>query len=175
MVHISTANADEPLYNFLSQQFKGRDGFTIAEGANSLPPLDSLDKKKSSIVIVDDLVTATNQSQMETYFIRCRKLNCSVVYISQSFYAVPKLIRNNLTLLIIKQVSSMKNLTMFCRECGGGLSRDVIAGMYRDATSTKGGFLMIDMESTDLYKYRKDFNQYYTVNEDETEIEVHPL
>ena len=173
-VHISTANRDEPLYNYLVQEFKQMDGFSIGEGSGSLPPLDELDKKKSNLVVIDDLVTSKNQTMMETYFVRCRKLNCSVIYISQSFYAVPKMIRNNLSYLIIKQVSSAKNLTMICRECGG-LSRDVIQGMYSDATSTKGGFLMIDCETSDANKYRRNFDERYVVSEDESEIAVMPM
>jgi len=100
-IHIITKNKEEPLYDYLES--KVDNGLTITEGIDSAPNLDEFDKKEQSLIVMDDLVLEKNQKQLEQYFIRARKLNCSLVYLSQSYFAVPKMIRINLNYLIIKR------------------------------------------------------------------------
>jgi hypothetical protein len=106
-IFICTKNKDEPLYNYLEDKL-GKDGLSIKEGISELPDLDSLDKEQNNLIVLDDLVneSARLQKPICDYFIRARKKNCSIIYISQSFYAVPKLIRDNISYLMIN--SEMK-------------------------------------------------------------------
>ena len=121
---------------------------------------------------MDDLVGEKNQKPMEQFFLRARKKNCSLVYISQSYYAVPKMIRNNLTYLIIKQISSMKNLTMIAREYDLGMDKKTLEKIYKNATSTKQGFLMIDLEADQTKRFRKNFDELYVFKGDEEEADI---
>ena len=144
---ITTKNKDEPLYNWLDEKFEKEGGFEIREvDKDGLPELDKFDKECNNLLVMDDLVGEKNQKPMEQFFLRARKKGCSLVYITQSYYAVPKMIRNNLTYLIIKQVSSMRNLTMIMKEYDLGVSKDDLIEMYETATADKSGFLMIDLE-----------------------------
>ena len=127
--------------------------------------LDKLDKTQQNLIVMDDLVGEKNQRPMEQFFLRARKKNCSMVYISQSYYAVPKMIRNNLTYLIIKQVSSMKNLTMIAREYDLGMDKKKLTQMYNDATADKQNFLLIDLDGDPKQRFRKGFNEYYEIEE----------
>ncbi len=95
-IHIITKNKDEPLYNYLES--KVDNGLTITEGIDSAPNLDEFDKKEQSLIVMDDLVLEKNQKKLEQYFIRARKLNCSLVYLSQSCFAVPKNDKNEFKL-----------------------------------------------------------------------------
>ena len=128
---------------------------------DGLPDLDKLDKTQQTLIVMDDLVGEKNQKPMEQYFLRARKKNASLVYITQSYYAVPKMIRNNMTYLVIKQISSMKNLTMIAREFDLGLPKQVLTDMYKDATADKQNFLMMDLEGDPKDKFRKGFNEIY--------------
>jgi hypothetical protein len=67
--------------------------------------------------VLDDLVNRSpkEQAPISEYFLRARKKGVSLVYISQSFYAIPKMIRNNITHLLLKQVSSSRNLAMISK------------------------------------------------------------
>ena len=47
------------------------------------------------IIIFDDYVCEKNQRDIVDYFIQGRHKNCSVIYLSQSFYKTPKDIRLN--------------------------------------------------------------------------------
>lgn len=165
-IRIVTKNKDEPLYNYLEDKMKDFD-FKIEEGIHSLPDLDSLDKTQNNLIILDDLVNESEKAQrpISDYFIRCRKKNCSIIYISQSYYAVPKMIRDNISYLIIKQVSSMKNLTMICRECSLGIDKKQLKDIYDDATQSKQDFLLIDLEGNKDERFRKNLNQIFVVED----------
>ena len=165
-IYVITKNKDEPLYNYLEDKLKNQ-GLKITEGIDTLPDLDSFDKEQNSLIVLDDLVnqTAREQKPIADYFIRARKKNCSLIYISQSFYAVPKMIRDNISYLIIKQVSSMKNLTMITRECSLGIDKKVLKKMYDDATKSKQDFLLIDLDGAKDEKFRKNFDSVYSIED----------
>jgi Cdc6-like AAA superfamily ATPase len=165
-IFITTKCKDEPLYNYLEDKLKDK-GLKITEGLSELPDLDSFDKEQTSLIILDDLVNepAKQQRPICDYFIRARKKNASLIYISQSFYAVPKLIRDNITYLIIKQVSSMKNLTMICRECSLGIDKEQLKDIYEDATENKQDFLLIDLEGNKDERFRKNFDSCYEIDD----------
>lgn len=164
-IFITTKCKDEPLYNFLEDKL-GDHGLQITEGISELPDLDGFDKTQSSLVILDDLVNepAKQQRPICDYFIRARKKNCSLIYITQSYYQVPKLIRDNITYLVIKQVSSMRNLTMICRECSLGIERNQLKQIYDDATANKEDFLLIDLEGNKEERFRKNLDSCYEID-----------
>ena len=166
-IYIITKCKSEPLYEFLEDKL-GEDGLSIKEGISELPDVDSLDKTQNNLIVLDDLVNESAKAQrpIADYFIRARKKNASIVYISQSFYAVPKLIRDNISYLIIKQVSSMKNLTMICRECSLGIDKKQLKKIYDDATQSKQDFLLIDLEGEKDERFRKNFSEIYVLDEE---------
>ena len=82
---IITRNKDEPLYRWLEQLTDGE--VQIKEGLENTPQLDKMNKDENHLVIFDDLVLAKDQSKIENYYIRARKLNCSVAYLSQSYFS----------------------------------------------------------------------------------------
>ena len=58
--------------------------------------------KRKTLIVFDDMIAniMTNkrfQSIIKELFIRCRKLNISLVFITQSYFSVPKDVRSNLT------------------------------------------------------------------------------
>jgi ABC-type dipeptide/oligopeptide/nickel transport system ATPase component len=165
-ISITTKNKDEPLYNYLEDKL-GKKGLTITEGIPNLPNLDKYDKEQQHLIVMDDLVNEPLKQQKVIcdYFIRARKKNCSLIYISQSFYQVPKLIRDNINYLIVKQVSSMKNLTMIARECSLGIDKKQLTDIYRDATKKKEDFLMIDLDGEPDEKFRKGFDEVYEIED----------
>jgi type IV secretory pathway VirB4 component len=166
-IFICTKNKDEPLYNYIDEKL-GKKGLKITEiDKDGLPDLDKLNKEQQTLIVMDDLVGEKNQKPMEQYFLRARKKNASLVYITQSYYAVPKMIRNNMTYLIIKQISSMKNLTMIAREFDLGLSKETLTNMYKDATKEKQNFLMMDLEAPPADRFRKGFNDIYEISGEE--------
>jgi ABC-type dipeptide/oligopeptide/nickel transport system ATPase component len=168
-IWIVTKNRDEPLYNYLYDKTGGKDGMvTIKEfDSDGIPDINKeFNPEQNSLLIFDDLVNQSEKEQrpIADAFIRARKRGCSLIYLSQSFYGIPKLIRNNLTHIILKQVSSMKNLVMISRECALDMPKKQLIEMYEDATKDKMGFIMFDLDGDKEKKYRKNFTEYYELD-----------
>ena len=77
----------------------------------------------------------------------------------------PKMIRNNLTYIIIKMVSSLKNLTMIMNEYSLGVDKKQMKEMYDDATKDKMGFLMLDLEGDREKRFRSNFDEFYEIEQ----------
>jgi len=160
-IYIITKNKDEPIYNFLMDK-TGKDGLEVLEGLKSAPDLDTLDKEEQTLIVMDDLVLERNQHQLEQYFIRARKLNCSLIYISQSYYAVPKMIRQNLTYLVIKRLNTLSDLFRIMREYSLGVDKTQLKKIYESSTSAnKQDFLLVDLDADPKDRFRKNFNEIY--------------
>jgi hypothetical protein len=91
-ITIVTRNKDEPLYNWLHDESKQID---IFEGMENTPNLDEYDKEFNHLLIWDDLLLSKNLKSVSDYYIRARKLNVSIVFLSQKFHKIPTEIRGN--------------------------------------------------------------------------------
>ncbi len=156
-ITIVTRNKDEPLYKWLESL---NDRIVIKEGLENAPLLDKMDKIFNHIVIFDDLVLEKNQTRIANYYIRARKLNCSVVYLSQSYFSIPKIIRQNCTYLVLLRLSGQRELKLILSEGGLGIDQDQLLRMYQEATKEKFSVLLIDYEAEENQRYRKNFNEY---------------
>ena len=162
-IHIITKNKDEPLYNYLES--KVDTGLSITEGIDSAPNLDEFDKKEQSLIVMDDLVLEKNQKQLEQYFIRARKLNCSLVYLSQSYFGVPKMIRMNLNYLIIKRLNTLQDLFRMLREYSLRVSKEALVDLYQHSIQdNKQDFLLVDLDSEPKDRFRFNFLDVYDLN-----------
>ena len=155
-ITIITRNKDEPLYNFLTTKC---DQIQVKEGIHNLPQLDKMDKKVNHLVCFDDLVLAKDQSAIENYYIRARKLNCSVIYLSQSYFRIPKVIRNNCSYMVILKLSGNREVNLILSEFGLGVSREQLLAMYEFATREKFSPLLIDLEEDPYKRFRKGFSE----------------
>ena len=153
-ITIITRNKDEPLYKYLTSKC---DQIQVKEGIHNIPPLDKMDKKENHLVCFDDLVLAKDQSAIENYYIRARKLNCSVVYLSQSYFRIPKIIRNNCSYMVILKLSGNREVNLILSEFGLGVSREQLLAMYEFATKEKFSPLLIDLEQDASKRFRKGF------------------
>jgi hypothetical protein len=157
-IYIICKDASEPLYRYLSGKSQA---IQVKEGLHELPDLDKMDKDQSSLVIIDDMVLEKNQKQVCEYYIRCRKKSVSIMYLSQSYFMIPKIIRNNCSYLIILKMSGDREINIIMKEAGLGLTKEQLMNIYEFATDTKFSPLIIDIESTDkTRKFRKGFTNY---------------
>lgn len=169
-IHIVTANKDEPLYNYLESEF---DNVKITEGLQTLPKLDDFDKRENSLVVVDDLVLERRLDEVEKYFIRCRKKNVSIAFLSQTYFGIPTVIRKNSSYLVILDLGgSNREIKTILNEWAGELDREVLFEMYHDAIREplnpfiiKGGKCKNRNE-----KYRSGFSHFFNVGEYEERV-----
>jgi len=162
-ITIITANKDEPLYNYLTGEFEQ---IQVKEGMSNTPKLDDLDKKYNHLVVWDDLVLSKDLKPVENYYMRARKQNCSVVFLSQSYYDIPKFIRKNSNYLVLLNLGgSKREQTAILNEWSSDLTKEELNFIYNDAVSQELRPLIITGGKVERNKkYRKGWNDYYNVD-----------
>lgn len=160
-IHIITKNADEPLYRWLQSK---SDQIVIKEGLNNNPPLDKFDKDFNHLIVWDDLVLSKDLSMVENYYIRARKFNVSCIFISQSYFRIPKMIRNNCNYMVLLKLSGQREVNIILSEFGLGVSKEELVKIYQYATREKMSPLIIDMEEEPSKRFRKGFLEIIDVN-----------
>lgn len=151
-VDIITRNKDEPLYKWIQTK---SDQINIKEGLSNTPQLDKFDKELNHLVVWDDLVLSKDLTMVENYYIRARKLNCSVIFISQSYFKIPKIIRNNCSYMVLLKLSGNREVNLILSEFGLGVTKDELIKIYEFATQEKFSPLLIDMETGPESRFRK--------------------
>jgi DNA helicase HerA-like ATPase len=155
-INIITRNKDEPLYKWIQSK---TDQIVIKEGLSNTPKLDDFDKEKNHLVVWDDLVLSKDLSMVENYYIRARKLNVSVIFISQSYFKIPKIIRNNCSYMVLLKLSGNREVNLILSEFGLGVSKEELLGLYEYATKEKFCPLVIDMEADPENRFRKGLDE----------------
>ena len=167
-IHIITRLADEPLYTFLKQK---AESVQILEGMSKTPDLNKFDKEESHLIVWDDLVLSKDLARVEEYYLRARKQNVSCIFISQSYYHIPTMIRRNSSyMVILKLGASSRELKCLMSEMASSLDKDQLVNLYEYATDTKFVPLIVNCEEQDRYKkFRKGFNEI--LNPDDFRLE----
>lgn len=159
-IHIITRNEDEPLYKWL----KGiNDSIIIKEGLTNTPKLDDFDKSVNHLLVWDDLVLSKDLSSVEQYYIRARKLNVSVIFISQSYFKIPKIIRNNCSYMVLLKLSGNREVNVILSEFGLGVTKEQLLNLYKYATQEKFSPLLIDLENDPDKRFRKGLTEILNI------------
>lgn len=137
---ICLKNKDEPLYNYLAQKSPEVEFYE-----EMIPDIDEFDPNLNSLIIFDDLVLEKSlQNDIAEYFIRGRKRGLSVIYISQVYYSIPKKIRVNARYILLKKLSSLKDLKLVLSEYNMSNNINEVLELYNEATTNFTDFLLID-------------------------------
>ena len=65
-------------------------------------------------MIADIISNKKFQVITKELFIRCRELKISLVFITQSYFSVPKVVRLNSTHYLIMKINKKKRITKYC-------------------------------------------------------------
>ena len=163
-ITIVTRNKDEPLYNWLVSQ---DENIRVLEGMQNNPKLDDFDKKYNHLLIWDDLVLSKNLDSVCEYYLRARKKNVSLMFLSQSYVDIPKMIRKNSTFLVLFDLGgSTREQNFILKEWSSDLDKDELRAIYEDAVSENLSPLIIKGGKVKRNeKYRKGFIGFYDLDE----------
>ena len=126
-VFLYTKDLSEPNYQFLIEKRENariknyNDPTAFIEYSNTMDDIfSSIDdyspkRKRKILIVFDDMIAdiMTNkkfQAIIEELFIRCRKLNISFVFITQSYFKTPKDARLNSTHYLIMKIHNKREL-----------------------------------------------------------------
>lgn len=157
-------SVDEPLYQYLLKKAKGLVSAVEIDSKTKVPTMDEIIGVKQEpndqvLVIYDDLVALKKQDMIEDAFIRCRKFNVSAMYLTQSYFRTPKVIRLNCNYVIVKKVANLRDIRMMLSEYNLGIDKEDMLKAYDKCTSAKSNFMMIrlDLSSGDEMKFTCNF------------------
>ena len=116
--------------------------------------------KKVLIIFVDmiaDIIrTEKFKEIVKELFIRCRKLNISIVFITQSYFTTPKDARLNSTHYILMKIDNKKELKSIAEENSG---HSDFLKIYNYCTKEPYSFMMVDTRPTARVSLKKNFNE----------------
>ena len=120
-------------------------------------------KRKILIVFYDMIADIMNNKNFKAIikelFIRCRKLNVSIVFIAQSYFRTPKDARLNSTHYVIMKIQNKKELQSIAQENCGDIDLKDFLNMYKKFTNDLYSFMIIDttLPSGHSMRFRKNF------------------
>ena len=122
-------------------------------------------KGNKVVIVFDDMIAdmISNKklnSIVTKLFIRCRKLNVSLAFISQSYFKVPKDVRNNSTHFFIMKVPNKRELQQIAINHSSDVNTKDFVEIYRKCTNKAYSFLVIDttLPSKNPLRFRKNLN-----------------
>ena len=102
------------------------------------------------------------QAIIKELFIRCRKLNILFVFITQSYFSVPKDVRLNSTYCLIIKINNRKKLQNIAINYDGDIDYNDFVNIYRICTKKPESFLTIDaLPACNPLRFRKNFVPFY--------------
>lgn len=152
--------AEEPLYDYLQSKIHA-DLLTISYDLNDFRKFDEKNYYGQTLIIFDDLILEKDQKCIEEMYIRGRKLGISCLYLSQSFFKIPKTIRLQADYVFIIKVPNLRDLNLILSEFSLGTTRKQLQNMYKEVCMSGkfGDFFLIDMKASQSsgLQYRKNF------------------
>ena len=97
-------------------------------------------KKRKILIVFDDMIADKIVSEL---FIRGRKLNISIVFITQSYFAVPKDIRLNSTHYFVIKIPSKRELQQVALNHSSNIDFQDLINLYKKCTTDPNSFWVI--------------------------------
>ena len=120
-------------------------------------------RKRKILIVFDDMIAdiMTNkkfQSIIKELFIRCRKLSIYLVFITQSYFSVPKDVRLNSTHCFVMKINNKRELQNITINDSADIDYKDFMKIYRECTKDRFNFLTIDtiLPSNNPLRFRKN-------------------
>ena len=128
------------------------------------------DKANKILIVFDDMIAdMINNKKLDSIvtelFIRGRKLNISLVFITQSYF---KDVRLNTTYFFISKIPNKRELREIAINHSSDISTKDFANIYRESTAEPYSFLVNDttLASNNSLRFRKNIFKIYNKNHD---------
>ena len=121
-------------------------------------------RRRKILIVFDDMIAdiMTNSKKFQAIvnelFIRCRKINTSLVFITQSYFSVPKDVRLNSTHYFIMKINNKRKLQNIAINHSADIDCKDFMKIYRECTKEPYNFLTIDttLPSSNPVRFRKN-------------------
>ena len=175
-IYLYAKDTDEDKYQYLINKREQagiknlNDPHAFIEYSNEmndvLEDINNYDKNrdKKVLIIFDDMITDIMRSKkfkaiVKELFIRCRKLNISIVFITQSYLELLKMRDLNSAHYILMKIGNKKELKSIAKENSGHLDFKDFFKIYNYCTNKPYSFMMVDTRPTARVTFKKNFDK----------------
>ena len=130
-------------------------------------------KENKILIVFDDMIAdITKNKKLDSIvtklYIRGRKINVSVVFITQSYFKVPKYVRLNTTHFFIVKIPNGRELQQIAINHSSDISNKDFDNIYKECTAESYSFLVNDttLASNNSFRFRKNLFTIYNKNHD---------
>ena len=131
----------------------------------------NLSRKRKILIVFDDMIVdiVSNkkfQIVIKELFIRCRKLNISLVFITQSYFSVPKDVRLNSTHYLIMKINNKRELQNIAINHSADIDYEDFMKIYGECTKKPFNVSAIDTTLSASSSLRFRINLFPTYKND---------
>ena len=174
-IYLYAKDLSEPKYEFLIKKCEDagtkhfNDSNAFIECSNTMDDVyENIDdynpsRKRKVLIMFDGIIAdiMTNkkfQAIIKELFIICRKLNISLVFITQFYFSVPKDVRLNSTHYLIMKINNRKELQNIAINHSADIDYNDFVRIYRECTRNLYSFLTIytTLPASDPLRFRKN-------------------
>ena len=115
-------------------------------------------KKRKILIVFDDMIADMINNKKLELFIRGRNLNISIVFITQSYFKVPKDVRLNSTHFFITRIPNKRELQQIALDYSSDIDFNDFIKIYKKCTAEPYSFLVNDttLPSDGSLRFRKN-------------------
>ena len=131
------------------------------------------DKENQILIVFDEVIAHMIHNKklnsiVTELFVRGRKLNISLVFITQSYFKVPKDVRLNISHFFIAKIPNKRELQQIAINHSSDINTKDFANIYRKCTAEPYSFLVNDttLASNNPLRFRKNLFNIYNKNHD---------
>ena len=138
MKHLNNSNAFIECSNTMDDVYENINDYNPSRKRKVLIAFDDMiadimKNKKSQVIIIKEL------------FIRCRKLNISLAFITQSYFSVPKDVKLNSTHYFIMKINNKRGLKNIAINESADIDYQDFMKIYKECIKELSNFLTIDI------------------------------
>ena len=127
-------------------------------------------RDKKLLIVFDDMIADIEYNKnfkriIKELSYRARKINVSIVFITQSYFKALKDARLNSTHYILMRIGNKKELKRIAEEKSGHLDYKDFFKMYNYCTKNPYSFMTIDTRPTATIQFKKNFNEPIDLSE----------
>ena len=172
-IYLYTRDLNEPKYEYLIEKRENigmkhlNDPNALIECSNIIDNIyENIDdynpsRKRQKLIVFDDMIAdiMTNrrfQAIIKELFIRCRKLN--IVFVTQSYFSVPKDVRLNSAHYLIMKINNKRELQNIAINHSADIDYKDFMKIYRECTRKSFNFLTKDttLPASNRLRFRKN-------------------
>ena len=133
----------------------------------------NIDKERKILIVFDDMIADIIENKklnsiVTELFIRGRKSNISLVFITQWYFKVPKDVRLNTSHFYIAKIPNKRELQQIAINHSSDIRTKDFTNIYKECTAEPYSFLVNDttLASDNPLRFRKNLFNIYNKNHD---------